>query len=221
MTQLEAHGVAVALPPGWEGRVFRRPAAGEVAADSADGAAAPPGETTHSVLHVATIPLPPGLGDYGSAAVPDLGARDAFVMLVEFDPADSTSPLFAAIRGVPRKLRADDFNPKVMQRVVAGQAGAQIFCNEAGRAFCLYVVIGSYRNRDDIVPTVNGVLATLEISPVGADASGKGASAAATTTVPAPPPTTVPETGPTATGPTTTVPSAVPTTGSAIPPEAP
>ncbi len=184
MTELAAHGISVTLPHGWEGRVFRRPAAGEVSASGVEGVAAPPGETTHTVLHVATIPLPPGLGDYGGAAVPDLGARDAFVMLVEFDPADAASPLFAANSRVPRKLHGDDFNPRVMQRMVAGQAGAQIFCNEAGRAFCLYVVIGSYRNRDQVVPIVNDVLASLQISSAGAREPGATPAEAPTTTTP-------------------------------------
>jgi hypothetical protein len=229
MTQLEAHGVAVTLPTGWEGRVFRRPAAGEVGAEAADGASAPPGETTHTVLHVATIPLPPGLGDYGSAAVPDLGTRDAFVMLVEFDPADSSAPLFAGNSGVPRKLRTDDFSPKVMQRIVAGQAGTQVFCNEAGRAFCLYVVVGSYRNRDHVLPAVNQVLASLEISPLDAAATGRAPSAAtvpttapSTTAPPATEPsTTEPSTTEPATAPTTTIAPGGPVTGPVVPPGSP
>ena len=58
MTDLTAHGIEVTLPIGWEGRVFRRPAAGEVSATAADGPPAPEGETTHAVLHVSTIALP-------------------------------------------------------------------------------------------------------------------------------------------------------------------
>jgi hypothetical protein len=213
MTELSAHGVSVTLPQGWEGRVFRRPAAGEVSTSGADGAAAPPGETTHTVLHVATIPLPPGLGDYGSAAVPDLGAADAFVMLVEFDPADATSPLFAGNRSVPRKLHGDDFSPKVMQRIVAGQAGSQIFCNEAGRAFCLYVVIGSYRNREQVVPMVNDVLGGIQISPAGARESGANAAETPTTMSPS-------TTAPTTTTPAPATPTTAPTT-TTVPPDTP
>ena len=214
MTELSAHGVSVTLPPGWEGRVFRRPAAGEVSTSGVDGVAAPPGETTHTVLHVATIPLPAGLGDYGSAAVPDLGAADAFVMLVEFDPADATSPLFAGNPSVPRTLHGRDFSPKVMQRIVAGQAGAQIFCNEAGRAFCLYVVIGSYRNREQVVPIVNDVLGSIRISSAGARGSDARPAEASTTTSPS-------TTAPAAT--TTTLPLATPTTAptTTVPPDTP
>ena len=46
-----------------------------------------------------------------------------------------------------------------------GQSGRQIFFNANGRAFCLYVVLGSHRQRNVLVPLVNEVLATLEIEP--------------------------------------------------------
>ena len=60
--------------------------------------------------------------------------------------------------------RADDFNPNVLQRAIRGQAGVQRFFQEAGRAFCLYVVLGSLANRDRLVPAVNRVLATFELA---------------------------------------------------------
>ena len=208
MTDLGAHGITVTLPSGWEGRVFRRPSSGEVSATATDGPAAPPGETTHAVVHIATIPLPGGLGDFGSGAVPDLGPDDAFVMLVEFDPSEVTKPLFAP-SGVPRSLKPDDFSPQVMQRRIEGQAGCQVFCNEAGRAFCLYVVIGSFRNRERSVKRVNEVLATLAIDGSGARAAeSTPSSTTSTTTVPttstAPSTTAVPGTTSTTAPPTST-----------------
>jgi len=210
MTDLSAHGITVGLPTGWEGRVFRRPSAGEVSASAADGPPAPSGEVTYAVVHVATIPLPPDLGDFGSAAVPDLGPNDAFVMLVEFAPDQVTQPLFAR-SGVPRSLKADDFSPQVMQRRIEGQAGCQIFCNEAGRAFCLYVVIGAFRTRDRTVPRVNEVLAGLDIDGAGASAASSAPSTTSTTapapstTVPSP--TTAPPTSSVAPPPSTTAPT--------------
>jgi hypothetical protein len=212
MTDLGAHGITVTLPSGWEGRVFRRPSWGEVSATATDGPAAPPGETTHAVVHVATIPLPADLGDFGSAAVPALGPDDAFVMLVEFDPSEVTKPLFA-LAGIPRSLKPDDFSPQVMQRRIEGQAGSQIFCNEAGRAFCLYVVIGAFRNRDRSVKRVNEVLATLDVNGSGARAAA--ASTAPTTTAPittTAPTSTVPSTTSLPEPTSTTAPTTVPTT---------
>ena len=41
----------------------------------------------------------------------------------------------------------NDFRNNGMQRWIPGQAAYQAFFNEDGRAFCLYIVIGSYRNR--------------------------------------------------------------------------
>ena len=205
MTDLGAHGIAVKLPSGWEGRVFRRPGAGELSAAAADGPPAPPGETTHAVMHVSTIALPPGVGDFASGAVDQLGANDALVVLFEYDPASANTPLFAAA-GIPRQLDSSAYSTGVLQRGIKGQAGAQLFFNEAGRAFCLYVVLGSYANRNNIVPAVNQVLSTLTIDP----SASPGASSATTTE----PPTT--STGPTTTtSPSTTQPGSAP--GSTVP----
>lgn len=192
MTDLAAHGIDVTLPTGWEGRVFKRPAAGEVGAADADGPAAPPGETTHAVLHAATIALPQDVGDFASGAVDQLGADDVLVVVFEYGAESVGTPLFAAA-GIPRALQADDFSPNVMQRAIRGQAGVQRFFHEQGRAFCLYAVVGSFARRDSLVGRVNEVLATLTIAP-------KDESAATST---APPTTT--DTLPTTDTPTTTV----------------
>ena len=45
--------------------------------------------------------------------------------------------------------------PAVLQRAIRGQAGVQRFFHESGRAFCLYVVLGAYSNRQQVVPEVN------------------------------------------------------------------
>jgi hypothetical protein len=206
MTELVAHGIEVTLPSGWEGRLFRRPAAGEVSASAADGPSAPPGETTHAVLHLSTIALPPGVGDFASGAVDMLGDDDALIVLFEYDPASVDEPLFRA-EGIPKQLRSEDFSPGVLQRAIRGQAGVQTFFHAAGRAFCLYVVLGSFANRHKLVPAVNQVLATLTIDPL--DASGQSVPSSTT----APPSTTVPEpstTGPPVTEPATTTTLAAP-----------
>lgn len=185
MTDLSGNGVSVTLPQGWEGRVFRRPAAGEAAppptsAGGADPRAqastdpgeppAPEGASTNTVVHVSTIPLPVGAGDFASGAVERLGDDDALVVVFEYDAASASQPLFAR-EGFPRALAPADFSPNVLQRSIKGQAGAQVFFHDAGRAFCLYVVLGSYQNRARIVPEVNRVLATFAIEGGGAPAS--------------------------------------------------
>jgi hypothetical protein len=201
MTDLAAHGIEISLPSGWEGRVFRRPAAGEVGALDADGPPAPSGETTHAVVHVSTIALPPDIGDFASGAVDKLGADDALIVVFEYDPGSVDTPLFAKA-GIPRELAPDDFSPNVMQRAIRGQAGVQKFFNDQGRAFCLYVVVGSYARRRQIVPQVNQVLATLTIESLGASSSGTPS-----TTTTAPPTTAEPTTEvPTTAAPTTDAP---------------
>jgi uncharacterized surface protein with fasciclin (FAS1) repeats len=213
MTDLSGNGVSVTLPTGWEGRVFRRPAAGDPPPPSAPAEPAPPpapsderadvapeslraadaqepsstttttttppppppsepaaseptapeGATTNTVVHIATIALPKGVGDFASGAVEQLGANDALIVVFEYDSASIDQPLFAT-RGLPRRLEPSDFSPNVLQRSIRGQAGAQVFFQDAGRAFCLYVVLGSFQNRARLVPEVNRVLATVAIT---------------------------------------------------------
>ena len=91
---------------------------------------------------------PAGVGDFASGAVDKLGNDDIFIVLFEYDPASVDTPLFKSA-GLPRTLTADDFSPNVMQRAIRGQAGVQKFFHDQGRAFCLYVVIGSFVRRRD------------------------------------------------------------------------
>jgi hypothetical protein len=50
-----------------------------------------------------------------------------------------------------------------MQRALPGMAGAQHFFQEAGRAFCLYVVVGSWRTRAPLVRTADRVASSIRI----------------------------------------------------------
>ena len=90
-------------------------------------------------------------------------ADDIFVALVEFEPEAASTPLFSH-RGIPR-FGVNDFSPHTMQRTIAGMCGAQAFFNRNGRAFCLYVVLGSHALRAPLVAQVNALLAGLEIEP--------------------------------------------------------
>jgi hypothetical protein len=209
MTELAAHGIEVTLPAGWEGRVFKRPLAGEIGASAADGAPAAAGETTNAVVHVATIPLPVGTGDFASGAVDDLGGDDVLIVLFEYDAGSATQPLFAA-SGLPKSLDPDEFNPNVLQRTIRGQAGVQKFFHDQERAFCLYVVLGAFANRRRVVPLVNQVLATMSIEPLAAT----GAPSTTGTTEPS---TTSSTDVPTTQPPGTEVPSTEPPTSTSVP----
>ena len=167
MSEIDAHGLAVDVPPGWEGRIFRRSRAGETQTSEVAGAPAPMGELTFAVAHVATVALPIDAADYGSDVVETLGPNDVFIVVKEFDPNEAGQRLFSRA-GMPRSLAAEDFDPAALQRALEGQAGRQVFFNEAGRAFCLYVVLGGYQRRNQVIAQVNRVLGAIRIDPLPA-----------------------------------------------------
>jgi hypothetical protein len=169
MSELVAYGLGVDPPKGWDSRIYRRTESGQAHATTENappGQPAPAGAITLPVVQVATIPVPADAADYGSDIVEDLGANDAFVVLKEFEPASASQPLFASV-GLPTSLTPEQFSPGTLQRSLRGQAGHQSFFNAGGRAFSLYVVLGSYDARLQMVPRVNDVLATLRIDPAG------------------------------------------------------
>jgi hypothetical protein len=159
MSRLSGSGIDVDVPDGWEGRIYTRqpdPNPGGFAASSIRP------ETTEAVLHVASFPLPPETGDYGGGAVETMSNADLLVILFEHGRASANLPLFAPT-SIPR-ITADDVSASTLQRLIEGQGGVQRFFTIAGRAFCLYVVFGSYARRVRTVPVVNGILDTLTIS---------------------------------------------------------
>ena len=147
--RLAHHGLEAQLPRGWDGRIFRRPVE-------------EPGGTSNPILHAATVPLPADRGDFGSGAVDLLGTDDAFVALVGYDPEAADTPLFRR-QGLPRPLPAAAFSPRKLQRAIRGQAGAQFFFTEGGRAWCLYVVLGSDANRAALLGRVRPLLDGLRV----------------------------------------------------------
>lgn len=148
---IAAHGLRVALPPRWEARLFLR-----------DGlAAAWDGESANPVLHLANFALPPRRGDFGSGAVEMMGTRHAFVSLLEYDGGEAGQPLFAA-RGMPRPTLRD-FAPNALQRRLPGQLGCQRFFTESGRAFCLYIVLGSNDDSAQLIDELHGVIDNLTV----------------------------------------------------------
>ena len=66
-------------------------------------------------------------------------------------------------RGVPR-LAPSQFGPDRLQRVVPGRSAAQHFFTEGGRAFCLFVVLGSHARRMALVPRAAQVVGGFAIT---------------------------------------------------------
>ena len=155
--RLAAHGLSVELARGWDARIFMR-AESDATAPASD---VPMSGWTMPVLHVADFSLPEQRGDYGSGAVQTMGPGNVFVALVEFGTESVGQPMFRI--GRPR-VRASAFHPQAMQRPVPGAAGMQRFFTEAGRAFCLYAVIGSHARRTALAARLGTAVARIDIT---------------------------------------------------------
>jgi hypothetical protein len=147
--KLTRQGLEIDLPDGWDARIYRREA------DDAAG-------VTRRALHAANFALPPNLGDYAVGAAERMTVGDVLVVLLEFDPDSAGRGLFRN-EGLPTGLAAADFSPTAMPRVMPGRTAAQWFFSLDGRAFCLYVVLGSHNERAAMMPLVNAVVETLKI----------------------------------------------------------
>lgn len=148
--KVAAHGIAVDLPDGWEGRIFRR---GK-------------GDPT---LHAATFALPFEDGEFGTRATAKMPAGATFLTITEYRPGQGLEPgkgLFAA-RAIPLPIPRSRFRPNHLLVARPGQRGFQHFFTDGGRPFCLYAVIHEPRlgaARADL-GGVNRVLETLRIEP--------------------------------------------------------
>jgi hypothetical protein len=92
-----------------------------------------------------------------------LGPDDVFVSVLEFGPDAAKTALFQRLTAVPG-LTPDAYRPQQLQRTIQGQAGVQRFFTTAGRAFCLYSVIGAVANRMVLSARANEILGTVRVS---------------------------------------------------------
>jgi hypothetical protein len=164
MPTIDAHGIAVSPPAGWDGQIFRHDPE-PIVPPAAPGARAQGlVEATPPVAHVANFALPPERGDFGGGAVELMASGAVFISLLEHPAEEAATALFAPHEGVPWPVSPDDFSPATLQRGLTGQSGLQRFFVVGGRPFCLYVVLGSHRLRSVLVPQVNEVLASIAIA---------------------------------------------------------
>ncbi len=171
MTALRAHGIGVDAPAGWDGRISVRRDGAADRIFTANGTRMVP-TRSRPVMHLANFGIPGAIGDFGSGAVELMGENDVFTVLFEHEPESVGTALFRSV-GIPQALSVQDFEPSTLRRGIPGQSGYQGFFQESGRAFCLYVVLGSHARRARLVPLVNRVLASLAIG----SAIDRGASA--------------------------------------------
>ena len=68
----------------------------------------------------------------------------------------------------PGVERTNRVRPRKLGNVVIGsrdQEASQRFFTQGGRAFCLYVVLGSWVQRGSLVPLANSFLSTVQVVP--------------------------------------------------------
>ncbi|HUG08782.1 MAG TPA: hypothetical protein VMP13_07810 [Acidimicrobiia bacterium] len=152
MTRLTRARISVEVPPGWEGIID-----GGGFEQLSSGARRP------TLMQLGSFPLPAGRGSFGSGATELMNSDDILIVLFEYGSESAGTPLYRA-EGIPRSLDPADFDRDALQHAIPGQSGVQRFFTENGRAFCLYVVIGSHIDRAELVSKVNQVLASVAIS---------------------------------------------------------
>jgi hypothetical protein len=164
MPTIDAHGITAVSPKGWDGEIYQREAERPGTRSGPLPAAVDIADTPMPILHLANFALPRERGDYGGGAVESMGSGGVFISLLEHTAEEAKMPLFLN-HPIPWPLTGDSFNPNRLQRMIANHAGHQSFFTANGRAFCLYVVIGSFRLRNMLADVANEPLANLEIKP--------------------------------------------------------
>jgi hypothetical protein len=152
VTRLSGSGLSIDVVRGWEAEISTAPLDGVTAAGVGH---------EQPVLHAANFGLPVQRGEYGAGAMQIMGPRHVFLSLVEFEREAAGTPLFDHPR--PGPLTTTDLDPSQLQLARAGQTGCQRFFTEAGRAFCLYAVVGSELLRPVLVPRLNEVIGAIGI----------------------------------------------------------
>jgi hypothetical protein len=152
--RIAAHGIALDLPSGWEGRIYRV-------------------SGSDPILHAASFALPVTDGDFGSGATGAMPAGGAFLALKEYRPGPRLRPgvgLFAP-REMPLPLAPAHFHPRALQVGRRGQAGFQHFFTASRRPFCLYAVVevaggglASAARAPGRLGELSGILSTLKIA---------------------------------------------------------
>jgi hypothetical protein len=151
MTHLSRQGISIRLPHGWEGRIFVPDL--------------PPPALNLPVLHATDQPLTMGRSTFAPELAARAGGVGTVIALVEFDPHLADEGLYAA-QGLSLPVRRTDLHPKALQVPDEQQEGRQFFFSLGGRAFCLYVVVGTGPGLPDRLARLNQGLGALRIDPL-------------------------------------------------------
>jgi hypothetical protein len=151
VTEVRGSGFAVEVPPAWEVNI--RP-------ESAMLFGGDPEVVEPAVMHIANFQLPAELADYGDEIYTELGPADVFISVIDFGPLAPDQQLFNH-QGMPIPLTLESFSEDAAVRGLQGGTASQQFFQANGRGYCLYVVIGSHKERSDVLPELNAVLASV------------------------------------------------------------
>jgi hypothetical protein len=99
-----------------------------------------------------------------------MSPNGVFVALAEYDPALGGVGLFSPA-STPWPFRPADPSRRTMERPRPDRAGLQRFFTVKGRAFSLYLVIGTAGGASDPIKRANAVLSTVRMLPLGGQAS--------------------------------------------------
>jgi hypothetical protein len=150
MTVIMSHGIAIDVPAGWEARMFVPDV--------------PPPAVNLPVLHLTNTILTHERSSFAPELAARGGGTGALVALLEFEHTLADKGLYAP-QGLDLPLGRDRFHPRALQVPSLVQEGHQRFFSRHGRAFCLYVVLGTGPGADRRLHAVNEALASLRIQP--------------------------------------------------------
>ena len=162
-TTLSGYGISASIPQGFEGRITRLDPVDPLSSHAHAVGSSIGIETTRPFIHIANVPLTQTRETFGGSVVDTLNANHVFLALIEYGPECVGTNLFSRL-GLPRSISPQSFSRSRLQRIVQGQSGHQSFFTHNGRAFCLYIVAGSYARVGSMVHHVNRILRSISIS---------------------------------------------------------
>jgi|SRR5690554_4101494 len=149
MSKFAAQGIRIDVPDGWE------------AVDRTPPEAVDDGSRPAPTLHVSSVLIPEEIASFGGPVAERMTSDDTFMTLIDYGPELAGTPLFAS-EGLPT-LDASMFHRETVLGGLEHQTACQHFFTYEGRAFCLYVILGSHIDRADLIPKVNSMIQTLEL----------------------------------------------------------
>jgi hypothetical protein len=141
---LEGDGLRVELPAGWHSQFVRR--------------------SPHlPTLQAASFPLDPGDEELGPGSRVAMSAGDCFLALIEYLPGSGVEPGRVPFHPAGIELPLD---PVWFASEIQGRAVMERMFTQAGRPFCLHVVIaGSRLDRRRQLPLLDRILGSLAVRP--------------------------------------------------------